>query len=229
MSILGRIFRWQRKKTTARSLMDQYDRLTDLEHPERLLTLFAGRDAWNGVPEAMLREIVRRLSDGDLAWQLQEVIRFIIIAEECEEASRRGGPVTNLRYAAGSYGSVGTELGLELAGMSLCVHADSMKDLARSTTSLEYARRLAPRNGFVLAKLACFWYAAGDYRQALENCDSALQQLDRLAYMKTLAVEQPELRKDLREMSESTNGFTEVLRSMRIDCQAQLAGSSTTG
>src|ERR1700675_4706792 len=98
MGIFSRIFGSGRSRdATIPILLDQYGRFKDLDESGRLMKLFTPREAWQGVHEATLREVIRRLDfDGDgPEWHLHEVIRFIILAEDCEKHARRGGAIAN--------------------------------------------------------------------------------------------------------------------------------------
>ena len=215
----------QSPETAARILLEQYKRFQNLDRPERLLKLFTTRETWKGVPEGTLREVITRLGNDDPDEHLKEVIRFILLSEDCERHAKRGGAIGNLRKS-GSLGAAGVDLGLETAGMSLCAFADSL-DLKRRVTALEYARRLAPNNGVVLAKLAVLFYAAGDFRMALENCDRALTHFQSLGYMKGLSHASsslaPDLKAELQSMSGGVDEFVDVLLLMQKDCREQLS------
>ena len=112
-----------------------------------------------------------------------------------------------------------------MIAMSISAHSDSMNPYWRAT-AMEYARRLAPSNGMVLAKIAFLWHGAGDYRRALENCDRALEQMRKLDYMKQLPNLLPATRQGLRsefnEMTAGTDEFTKVLQKFRLDCLQRL-------
>lgn len=204
---------------TATILRNQYAEFASIREDERLLKLFTTRPTWHGVPAAVLLEVIRRLETHDRAAHLEDVVEFIVVAEDCEANALKGGAIGNLRRA------YPTEDLLELAGMSLLAYSNSLTRRLQSVAR-EYARRLAPDNPLVLTSLATSWYESGDYGRALEYCDRALARFEKMAYMKDLPAQLPEtatrLKSEWKQMTDGNDAYVEGVRALRAECQGKL-------
>jgi hypothetical protein len=203
--------RWSSPMATAEALMTQYGRFERLPESERLLKVFTTRGGWKEIPEETLRRLVELLAESAESHQkhILEVIEFVVAGEVCK--------VDPILSAPGQ----STSERLDNAAMALALRSDSMTPEWRPK-ALEFARRLAPDNGFVIIKQALWHYERGEFKQAVPLFQRGIELVEKLhefTKQLTAAVSPGTFPEKWKDVEKGSDIFLIAVKAMYADCQ----------